>query len=287
MMKQEVERLGGAVGVVEAGLQSLAGASEDEDLVVQLQGVQDKPEGCIRARASYETGLRDVEAAASEAREAAATARAPTAGLVGRDRFRQAMITVTGHVNKLKDGLVEVFKSVDEVKAEVGRVKPTSAGPKVSDLVRRIERLEAQVRDGKPLAVANLPLYSIGDTLRWGSTGGLPPGVPVYSLFVDVPSLLASLPEAAVDITAIQQQEVHAHKVKRTPAESRHISSCSAAIPAILAAAKSTEGSGGLNPFRLKKYADLDAGDGICGLKNEIEGKLEAHRLEHQPDRTY
>ncbi|EJK67981.1 hypothetical protein THAOC_10898 [Thalassiosira oceanica] len=50
----------------------------------------------------------------------------------------------------------------------------------------------------------------------------------------------------------------------------------------IPAAAKSTEGSVGLNPFRLKKYADFDAGDGICVLKNEIEGKLEAHRLEHQ-----
>ncbi|EJK69046.1 hypothetical protein THAOC_09738 [Thalassiosira oceanica] len=281
-IKQEVDLLGEAVGAVESGLRSLAGASEDDDLAARLQEVKDKIEECFRARASYEAGLREVEAAASEAREAAARARAPTSGLVDRTRFGTAMTKVTNHVNMLKTRLVVVSKSVDEVKAEVERVKASSAGPKVSDLIRRFERFEAQSRDGRPLAVANLPLYSIGDTLRWGSTGGLPPGVACYHLFVDIPSLLASLPEAAVDIEAIQQQEVHATKVKRSPAESRHISSFAAAIPSIFAAAKTSEGSRGQNPFRLKTYLDFDAGDGISGLKNEIEGKLESTRLERQ-----
>lgn len=62
-MKQEVERLGGAVGVVEAGLQSLAGASEDEDLVVQLQGVR--------------TSLRVASGLAPAMRRASGTLRPP------------------------------------------------------------------------------------------------------------------------------------------------------------------------------------------------------------------
>ena len=263
-------------------LRNLTGVGEDASLPDAIVDLKERLRQVLEAHSHIGVLTKQTE-------DALAAARAQGRGGVTQSTFNGALNRMITYVNGVKQGMDVLATSVDEIRLDLTRVESlASAGPvtgsnttatSVLALTRRIETIELQARDGRPITTG-LPLATLTATRAWVTTGALPIDKSVFSVFIDICSLLASLPGNVVDLNEMQAQEVHSAKVKRSPYESRHASSFVAAIPEALAASKTATTGLAVNPFRMPTYLDFDAGDGIGGVKNELEQKLDTHHQE-------